>query len=348
MVKELLQKNADINALINEKYSALDIASCKNNEEIIKILNELSSPPPLIVNEENKQKLKEEISSIFENEEKNEKSIPETIQPNQSTETEKNETAESNLELEKGEASGEAKTEGKKAEKKEKKEKKGRRREKDKELEGMAIYPFNKNIFEKETTEKDLFFEAGEIIKNIQKSDEFWWEGELGENSGYFPASYVSTVSLFTAKVLFDFKPRYKDEIEIKKGELVRVYQNKNNTWYRGITESAQRGGLFPANHVIMISDPKSSDSLANPKIVNSDPKRKGIQYTTKGNVTLIAAKNNPIIAHSTGSIPSPRSKKIGPFCFSSLLLFSKESNFYLFYKIKQQLQRNLFQKRRC
>lgn len=38
----------------------------------------------------------------------------------------------------------------------------------------------------------ELEFRRGEIINVIDRSDSNWWEGEIGNRRGYFPATYVN------------------------------------------------------------------------------------------------------------------------------------------------------------
>ncbi|OQR67715.1 protein enhancer of sevenless 2B-like [Tropilaelaps mercedesae] len=38
----------------------------------------------------------------------------------------------------------------------------------------------------------ELEFRRGEIINVIDRSDSNWWEGEIGNRKGYFPATYVN------------------------------------------------------------------------------------------------------------------------------------------------------------
>jgi growth factor receptor-binding protein 2 len=37
----------------------------------------------------------------------------------------------------------------------------------------------------------ELKFSRGNIITVIDKTDDNWWEGEIGAARGYFPATYV-------------------------------------------------------------------------------------------------------------------------------------------------------------
>jgi len=37
----------------------------------------------------------------------------------------------------------------------------------------------------------ELEFRRGDIITVIDRSDQNWWEGEIGARRGYFPATYA-------------------------------------------------------------------------------------------------------------------------------------------------------------
>jgi growth factor receptor-bound protein 2 len=37
----------------------------------------------------------------------------------------------------------------------------------------------------------ELEFRRGDIITVIDRSDQNWWEGEIGSRRGYFPATYA-------------------------------------------------------------------------------------------------------------------------------------------------------------
>lgn len=49
----------------------------------------------------------------------------------------------------------------------------------------LAMYDFNPQ------ENGELEFKRGQIITVTDRSDENWWEGEIGNRKGYFPATYV-------------------------------------------------------------------------------------------------------------------------------------------------------------
>ncbi len=56
--------------------------------------------------------------------------------------------------------------------------------------------------------DEKLTFKEGDIIRNIQKMDNFWWEGELNLKRGMFPAYCV--VEIFEG---IEMKARDKNEV---------------------------------------------------------------------------------------------------------------------------------------
>lgn len=50
----------------------------------------------------------------------------------------------------------------------------------------QAMYDF------KAQEKGELGFNRGDIITVTDRSDKNWWEGEMGDKKGFFPASYVA------------------------------------------------------------------------------------------------------------------------------------------------------------
>lgn len=121
--------------------------------------------------------------------------------------------------------------------------------------------------------------------------EEDWWLGQINGVQGAFPKSYVSqpvevqeaptqattptaassgplsaTVTpagpqadvppkaegaLFMCRAEFDFDGQESDELTLRTGDILTVYQLVED-WYEGVNAAGQRG-IFPANHVVQL-----------------------------------------------------------------------------------------------
>ena len=50
--------------------------------------------------------------------------------------------------------------------------------------------------------------------------------------------------------MLYSYKPRRPEELELRKGEMVGVYGRFNEGWLRGLSLRTSKVGILPANYV--------------------------------------------------------------------------------------------------
>eukprot|EP00051_Salpingoeca_urceolata_P006154 m.81801 g.81801 ORF g.81801 m.81801 type:complete len:2298 (+) comp14704_c1_seq2:319-7212(+) len=148
----------------------------------------------------------------------------------------------------------------------------------------------------------ELSFEPGECIRVLQApEDGGWFEGELNNRIGWFPAAYVQKVDgpalrprsnvtvpkvdPATAKddaaatryfvVTHEYKAQYTDELVLKVGHDVEVLQQPEGGWWEGRSDS--QVGWFPSSHV----QPKPAPAIqTRPKSAVSQPSSTVIDET--------------------------------------------------------------------
>lgn len=64
----------------------------------------------------------------------------------------------------------------------------------------------------------------------------------------------VTEVEALQARVLFDFRPRSKEELELSEGEIISVLLQVNTDWWQGENATGQTG-LFPSSFVVPIGE---------------------------------------------------------------------------------------------
>lgn len=130
---------------------------------------------------------------------------------------------------------------------------------------------------------------VGEIIEIMNEIEDGWWMGIKNGKVGAFPSNFVKEIfskdtkfsegksrpklsdAVFTkensrqtsirrkpqnvecCKVMYDYKPKAEDELELKKGDVVVVLnkETEDEGWWRG--ELNGRCGYFPDNFVMLI-----------------------------------------------------------------------------------------------
>ncbi|XP_020796055.1 SH3 domain-containing protein 21 isoform X2 [Boleophthalmus pectinirostris] len=130
---------------------------------------------------------------------------------------------------------------------------------------------------------------VGDVIDIMNEIEDGWWMGIKNGKVGAFPSNFVKEIivkdtkinegksrpklsdALFTkdnskqtsirkkvksvefCKVMFDYKPKAEDELELKKGDVVVVLskESEDEGWWQG--ELNGRCGFFPDNFVMLI-----------------------------------------------------------------------------------------------
>lgn len=112
----------------------------------------------------------------------------------------------------------------------------------------LALYPYNSDVLGDLHKPKDLSFTAGSVITDIKEIDSGWWEGSYKNIRGMFPANFVSKKVIGTAKCIYTYYAAQLDELNIKKGDDIQIYERRQSGWLRVICNG--KGGLVPPTHI--------------------------------------------------------------------------------------------------
>jgi len=135
-------------------------------------------------------------------------------------------------------------------------------------LQVRALFEFNA-----EEDKEELDLKVGDVILVLDWSHNEWWMGEkpLDDGSvaiGYFPASFVelidehqrksedtnveidndSDVWKWHAKVLYDYERKDPNELSLKCGDIVTIYQPTENDWLE-VEDNSGNVGFFPRSY---------------------------------------------------------------------------------------------------
>ena len=81
----------------------------------------------------------------------------------------------------------------------------------------------------------ELALKKGDKIKVIEKQEDGWWKGRIGNNEGWFPSNYVQPevstklenkekkAALHKVRTLYNFDPKNPEELSFKKDEILDV-----------------------------------------------------------------------------------------------------------------------------
>ncbi|XP_072682447.1 E3 ubiquitin-protein ligase SH3RF2 isoform X4 [Canis lupus baileyi] len=147
-----------------------------------------------------------------------------------------------------------------------------------------ALYNFDLRDKDKSENQDCLTFLKDDIITVISRVDENWAEGKLGDQVGIFPILFVEvstyhpvpaspghstaivslpgsqqhlSANMFVA--LHSYSAHGPDELDLHKGEGIRVLGKYPDGWLRGVSLVTGRVGIFPNNYVIPIFRKTSS-----------------------------------------------------------------------------------------
>nr|XP_031527641.1 E3 ubiquitin-protein ligase SH3RF2 isoform X2 [Vicugna pacos] len=147
-----------------------------------------------------------------------------------------------------------------------------------------ALYNFDLRGKDKTESQDCLSFLKDDIITVISRVDENWAEGKLGDKVGIFPILFVEvstyhpapaspghstaivhlpgsqqhlSANMFVA--LHSYSAHGPNELDLQKGEGIRVLGRYQDGWLRGVSLVTGRVGIFPSNHVIPIFRKASS-----------------------------------------------------------------------------------------
>ncbi|XP_063839887.1 E3 ubiquitin-protein ligase SH3RF1-like isoform X2 [Scylla paramamosain] len=133
-----------------------------------------------------------------------------------------------------------------------------------------SLQPCAKALYNYERKEAgDLSFKKGDVIILRKKIDSNWYEGELNNQVGFFPASYVQVITPLPShipqcKALYDFKMTNDEErdcLTFNKGEILTVLRRVDENWAEG--KLGSRIGIFPLSFVDLNSAAKALMKLS-------------------------------------------------------------------------------------
>lgn len=181
--------------------------------------------------------------------------------------------------------------------------------------------------------EDELTFKAGEVVRNVKKTDEDGWlEGEISGKRGFLPQNFVKEIpSLFLnengqrfprsirkinvcppkkkqrwCRAEYSYSPSKPDELELIAGEVVEVLEEIEDGWWLG--KKGDMVGAFPSNFVQEIPEPPPDKAVNLKKNNKQRPKMMEINFNPSGDNTVKqdnkAALNN-IKDSSSGPVPA-------------------------------------------
>lgn len=101
--------------------------------------------------------------------------------------------------------------------------------------------------------------------------------------------SSTQQLSISVCAVLYSYKPRRPEELELRKGEMVGVYGKFKEGWLRGLSLRTGKVGILPSNYITPVL--RTSARLLETKAANASS-----QYSTVAGKKPTAAKNPAVV----------------------------------------------------
>lgn len=127
-------------------------------------------------------------------------------------------------------------------------------------------------------TPHELTIKKGDIIRDVVRKQDGWWEGVLNEKRGIFPDTFVrpidkepssvvyrnkkETTRIRRCRVAFSYKQDHEDELNLNVGDVIEVLGEEEEGWWRGLLNGKE--GVFPSNFVVEIKGAGSREDLTN------------------------------------------------------------------------------------
>ncbi|XP_068687144.1 SH2/SH3 adapter protein NCK1-like [Montipora foliosa] len=138
----------------------------------------------------------------------------------------------------------------------------------------------------------ELALKKGDKIKVIEKQEDGWWKGRIGNTEGWFPSNYIqpednSKSGKLTAKkavlhkvrTLYNFDPKNPEELSFKKDEILDVIEKPDDDpeWWIARKQDGSCG-LVPRNYIVIVdSDGETSATSSDSSSSQFIPPRKVI-----------------------------------------------------------------------
>ncbi|XP_013387330.1 dynamin-binding protein [Lingula anatina] len=114
-------------------------------------------------------------------------------------------------------------------------------------------------IYNFDTTERgEISLRPGDIVKVIQKVDDNWLRGEIGDRQGNFPSSFVEPVTIpqcndgqkvFAA--VENFAAETGGDLPLERGDIILGLRQIDSNWWEGQVKNLT--GIFPLTHVRLL-----------------------------------------------------------------------------------------------
>lgn len=112
----------------------------------------------------------------------------------------------------------------------------------------------------------ELALKKGDKIKVIEKQEDGWWKGRIGNNEGWFPSNYVQPevttklenkekkTALHKVRTLYNFDPKNPEELSFKKDEILDVIDKPEDDpeWWSARRQDGS-SGLVPRNYIVIL-----------------------------------------------------------------------------------------------
>ncbi|XP_056012716.1 E3 ubiquitin-protein ligase SH3RF3-like isoform X4 [Ostrea edulis] len=166
--------------------------------------------------------------------------------------------------------------------------------------------PSAKALYNYDATEQsDLSFKKGDIILLKKQVDENWYQGELNNRQGFFPATYVQVIVALPATIpqcrgLYDFDVEdendKKDCLCFKKDEILTVIKRVDSNWIEG--KKGEKIGIFPISFVEL-------NDAAKALISSKSSTNRSLELSSKGNLEIPPPSSAS--GHARSPPPVPR-----------------------------------------
>ncbi|KAL6117784.1 uncharacterized protein ACO6RY_15503 [Pungitius sinensis] len=120
--------------------------------------------------------------------------------------------------------------------------------------------------------------------------------------------SSTQQLSISVCAVLYSYKPRRPEELELRKGEMVGVYGKFKEGWLRGLSLKTGKVGILPGNYITPVL--RTSARLLETKVANASSQHNAVagkKATGVKNPAVVLALdrvNSDRAVHSTGQAP--------------------------------------------
>ena len=128
-------------------------------------------------------------------------------------------------------------------------------------LKARALYSFLAE------TERELSFQAGNVLSLTGQLDDNWLRGELAGRTGIFPTSYVEVLAdTNTARLKvvarYNFKAKHPSELSMLRGEMLLLERTIDANWVE--VSLGERTGLVPTNYLEVCEEEMEETKSAN------------------------------------------------------------------------------------